>query len=109
MASGSPRYRPRARLRRLAAAALGLVLLSGLSVGHALWRRAEDARTLPARRALVRGLGFADLALSSSARWLRHPSQVEPTAPFADLPASWDPDPAGALIGPPEPLEEDAP
>ena len=53
------------------------------------------------RRAAVRSIGFADLVLSSSARWLRHPSQVELAAPFQDGPASFDVDPAGAVIGPP--------
>lgn len=53
------------------------------------------------RRAAVRSIGFADLALSSSARWLRHPSQVELAAPFQDGPASVDVDPAGSVIGPP--------
>ena len=51
--------------------------------------------------ALVTLLGVGDLALSSSARWLRHPSLAEPAAASADLLASLDVDPAGALLGPP--------
>lgn len=52
-------------------------------------------------RVMVRLLGTADMALSSSSRWLRHPSLSEPGAPFADAPAILDVDPAGAMIGPP--------
>ena len=53
---------------------------------------------------LVRLLGFPDLALSSSSRWLRHPSQAELGAAFADAPGSFDTDPAGAWVGPPRAL-----
>jgi len=90
---------------RLRALAFALALLGSTSLAVVLdasARRADDAEGLASRRALVHGLGFADLALNSGARWLRHPSQVERTAPFADLPAVPDTDPAGASIGPPE-------
>jgi|GEM_PF-757966 len=50
---------------------------------------------------VARLLGTADLALSTTSRWLRHPSQGEPGAPFADGPAVLDNDPAGALLGTP--------
>jgi len=88
------------RLRALAvtlalcAAAWGGVLVD------AARRRAQRAAE-PSHRAVVDVVGVADLALSSSARWLRHPSQTEPGAATADLPSSLDVDPAGALIGPP--------
>lgn len=52
-------------------------------------------------RAVVRLAGTADLALSSNARWLRHPSHVEPWAAVADQPATLDTEPAGAILGPP--------
>lgn len=61
---------------------------------HSLDRTAQS-------RVMVRLLGTADMALSSSSRWLRHPSLSEPGAPFADGPAILDVDPAGAMIGPP--------
>lgn len=50
---------------------------------------------------VVRISGLPDLALSSGARWLRTPSQVEPWAAVADVPASLDTEPAGAVVGPP--------
>lgn len=64
-------------------------------------RAARQGRT-PQVQSIVRLLGVADLALSSSSRWLRHPSITEPGAPFADSPAILDNDPAGAMIGPPD-------
>jgi len=54
-------------------------------------------------RSIVRIVGFADLALSSNARWLRHPSHAEPWAAVTDQPASLDTEPAGAILGPPRP------
>lgn len=55
-------------------------------------------------RRWVEATGLADLSLNSAVRWLRHPSQAEPAAPFSDGPASLDTDPAGAIVGPPRPL-----
>lgn len=66
-------------------------------------RRAAQKERAPQVQSVVRLLGVADLALSSSSRWLRHPSITEPGAPFADGPAILDNDPAGAMIGPPQP------
>ena len=88
---------PHPRTRRLVGALALLVAASLATLAHA-WTRTDD---VAARRAAVRAVGFADLALSSSARWIRHPSQVELAAPFQDGPASFDTDPAGAIVGPP--------
>ncbi|MEM6960745.1 MAG: hypothetical protein AAF550_03250 [Myxococcota bacterium] len=66
---------------------------TGLHAGH--------RRSLPRRQAAtstVRLLGLPDLALSSTSRWLRHPSLSEPSAPFSDGPATLDQDPAGGVI-----------
>lgn len=95
------RYVPRKRLRSLLAACLltSLLLLGVALDAHALRKR--QASRAESTRAVVSLLGFADLALSSGARWLRHPSQTEPGAAFADLPGALDIDPAGAAIGPP--------
>lgn len=94
---------PGRRVKRAAIACLCGVLLAGAIAVDASLRTARHASQTSSRRATVKTLGFADFALSSSARWLRHPSQVERMAPFQDLPASFDTDPAGALQGPPEP------
>jgi hypothetical protein len=86
----------------LVAALYGLVVL-GVSLDAGVRRQREIARRDQVR-AVVGLLGFGDLALSSGARWLRHPSQTEAGAAFADLPGALDIDPAGAAIGPPLPL-----
>jgi hypothetical protein len=81
---------------------------TGLLLAGVMWmlvdarfRRAAQETRHPEVQSVVRLLGVADLALSSSSRWLRHPSITEPGAPFADGPAILDNDPAGAVIGPP--------
>jgi hypothetical protein len=90
------------RARRLGLALLlALAALAGVLVDAARRREGADATRA---RAIVAATGLADLALSSSVRWLRHPSQAEPGAPFSDAPASLDVDPAGAWIGPPRPV-----
>lgn len=95
MIAAGPRTRVALAGALLAASALAAVLVD------ASWRRgARDARATRAE-ALVELTGLPDLALSSSSRWLRHPSLAEPGAAFSDLPASLDVEPAGALIGPP--------
>ena len=71
-------------------------------------RRAAREPSLEARLHLAAVLGGPDLALSSSSRWLRHPSLTEPTAPFTDGPAMLDVDPGGAFVAPRLP-PEDAP
>jgi hypothetical protein len=67
-------------------------------------RRGSDAPGRARRGALVRATGLADLALSSDARWLRHPSHTEPGAALSDAPGALDVDPAGAWISPPRPV-----
>lgn len=89
--------------RRLRALAVALALCAAALTGVLLdaSRRRVERASERSHRAVVDVVGVADLALSSSARWLRHPSQTEPGAATADLPSSLDVDPAGALIGPP--------
>lgn len=93
---------PRLRI----AAGVGLALIVALVgvLGDAARRRAARDRDDAVHAAVVETLGLPDLALSSSARWLRHPSQAEAGAAMSDLPSSLDVDPAGALIGPPRRL-----
>ena len=84
----------------LACAGLLLAGAVAMLVDAQVRRTAQQARQ-PKVQSVVRLLGVADLALSSSSRWLRHPSISEPGAPFADGPAILDNDPAGAAISPP--------
>lgn len=92
------------RIRWLAVVSIALVLALGSIALDASARRAAEQPARAARRALAARIGLADLALSSGARWLRHPSQVEPAAPLADAPGALDVDPAGAWVGVPRPI-----
>jgi len=83
-------------------ALLGALLLLGLTALDAQRRHADHAARARMHGVITQLLGSSDLALSSSSRWLRNPSQVEPAAASADAPAILDTDPAGALI-PPDP------
>lgn len=97
------------RIRALIAASIAIVVALGGSLYDAERRRAADGDGRALRAALASRIGLADLALSSGARWLRHPSQVEPAAAIADVPGALDVDPAGAWISPPrEVLREGA-
>jgi len=80
-----------------------ILLLSGVAwmLLDAAGRRAGHREHHSQVRAVVRLLGTADMVLSSSSRWLRHPSLSEPGAAFADGPAILDNDPAGAVMRPP--------
>ena len=94
------------RRARTAAVVALLALLAVLAiVADASRRRTE--RASERHDAVVALTGLPDLALSSSVRWLRHPSQAEPGAAASDLPASLDMDPAGAWIGPPRAIFEE--
>lgn len=89
------------RIRQAAVLVLVCVAVSTSVLVDAARRRHGVSRR--SAQAVVRVTGLPDLALSSTARWLRHPSQVEPWAAVADLPASLDTEPAGVVIGPPRP------
>lgn len=95
-------YRPGQRLLRaslVSAFMLTLVVALGIDASA---RQASSEAQRPEMLAVVQQLGFVDLALSSSARWLRTPSQSERSAPLTDAPLSFDTDPAGAVLGPVE-------
>ena len=89
------------RLAALASILVAIALALAAIVAHAASLRGERAAASERRARLAEGLGLADLALSSGARWLRHPSQVEPAAAIQDAPGALDVDPAGAWISPP--------
>jgi hypothetical protein len=85
---------------RAAIALFAALLAIAISISIDAARR-RAARDVTADRAVVALTGLPDLVLSSSSRWLRHPSQAEPGAASADVPSSLDVDPAGGWIGPP--------
>lgn len=89
-----------------------IAIFTALAAVIAMLADASRQRSQRDRRhdAIVALTGLPDLALSSSVRWLRHPSQSEPGAAASDVPGGLDVDPAGGMIGPPRAiyLEVDA-
>ena len=81
---------------RFTALALALLTL-GLATLAALFDAHTRATSMDSRAiaAFVRRTGSADLALSSTSRWLRHPSLAEPGAACQDGPPCIDTEPAG--------------
>lgn len=75
-----------------------VLLIVMLADAHRLRAAANAPDALRDRAAIVRLAGVTDLAVSSSSRWLRHPSVSEPGAAFSDAPAMFDADPAGAAV-----------
>ncbi len=55
---------------------------------------------LPAQQQLANKYGLTDLALSTEARYTRHPSLSDPMAPYMDHPGSIEHFPSGSFILP---------
>ena len=87
----------RRRRERALLALLGLAALAIGAIALDASARGRVAETLEMAR-ITRATGLSDLALSSSSRWLRHPSLAEPGAATWDAPLGLDVDPAGATI-----------
>lgn len=97
------------RIRMLIASSIVLAIALGGALADATRKRDADREGRALRASLATQVGWGDLALSSNARWLRNPSQVEPAAAVSDIPGGFDVDPAGAFIAPPrEVLREGA-
>jgi len=96
--------RPTATGRAVAIGALAVsatllvLLIAMLADAGRLRAAANTPGAVRDRAAIVRLAGVTDLAVSSSSRWLRHPSVSEPGAAFSDAPAMFDADPAGAAV-----------
>ena len=93
-------------MTRLAALGLVALLFALASLGVAVDARARRAAQDDASiAAFVRRTGSADLALSSTSRWLRHPSLAEPGAACQDGPPCIDTEPAGMAFDPARELQ----
>ncbi|MDG4476720.1 hypothetical protein [Thiovibrio frasassiensis] len=69
----------------------GALLLDGMS------RRNDENATLAQLEVLTSGLGLTDLAVSTEARYTRHPAVSDPMAPFMDHPGAIEHFPTGAF------------
>lgn len=82
---------------------LGLLLaLDGVLFVDALGRRKTEATTLVQLEMLTGALGLTDLAVSTEARYTRHPAVSDPMAPFMDHPGAIEHFPTGAFWRPPQ-------
>ncbi len=57
-------------------------------------------QNLPAQQLLTNTYGLSDLALSTEARYTRHPSLSDPMAPYMDHPGSIEHFPSGSFVLP---------
>lgn len=86
------------RLRAVSGALAALALAVLLAALHARTRTSGDPDAIDA---FVARTGSSELALSTTSRWLRHPSSAEPGAACQDQPPCLDTDPAGLAIAAP--------
>ncbi|RUM48164.1 MAG: hypothetical protein DSY80_00040 [Desulfocapsa sp.] len=64
-------------------------------------RQLQSLQTiLPAQQRLVKRYGLTDLALSSEARYTRHPAVTDPMAPYMDHPGAIEHFPSGSFVLP---------
>lgn len=85
---------------------LGLVLLfllaldGGLLIhGHRL--RVVQLKAMAQLAVATSAMGLTDLALSTEARYTRHPAASDPMAPFMDHPGAIEHFPSGSFWAPP--------
>ncbi|MBU2538266.1 MAG: hypothetical protein KKH22_07490 [Proteobacteria bacterium] len=78
-----------------------LLVLDGALLVDALSRRKVEATTLAQLEVLTGALGLTDLAVSTEARYTRHPAVSDPMAPFMDHPGAIEHFPSGAFWLPP--------
>jgi hypothetical protein len=63
-------------------------------------RNRQFVAILPSQQMLVSRLGLSDLALSTEARYTRHPAVTDPIAPFMDHPGAIEHFPSGSFLLP---------
>lgn len=73
----------------------GALLVDGIS------RRKAETTALARLEVLTGALGLTDLAVSTEARYTRHPAVSDPVAPFMDHPGAIEHFPSGAFWLPP--------
>ena len=82
----------------LVVAVADLVLYQGLQRRQSEWQ----TRLVDLRRT-VTALGLAELALTTEARYTRHPVSSDPLAPFMDHPGALEHFPSGSFFAPVRP------
>ena len=82
----------------MVAGALTTVLVLSLAIGE---RRQQYRSQWQEGRAAVRSFGLSDLALSTEARYTRHPAISDPLVPFMNMPGSFEHFPSGSFFASP--------
>ncbi|MFZ5775440.1 MAG: hypothetical protein ACOY3Z_08165 [Thermodesulfobacteriota bacterium] len=85
---------------RFAILLLLLLAVDGGLLLHGQRRRASEQAAMPRLVAAVSALGLTDLAVSTEARYTRHPAVSDPIAPFMDHPGAVEHFPSGSFFAP---------
>lgn len=70
--------------------------------GHSLYAIKQGRARIPLRRAVATVVGSSDLAINTAARYIRHVSLSDVSAPFQDCPGCLDYFPGAFSTNPPE-------
>ena len=82
---------------------IALIILSDLIIVSALQKKeAVFVANSGDMRLLVQELGLSDLAVTTEARYTRHPAVSDPVAPFMDHPGDIENFPSGSFLRPVE-------
>jgi hypothetical protein len=84
----------------LCLALLMLVTFGTVLIHSLIDKRRAYVSTWQETRKVVQVLGLADLAVSTEARYTRHPAQSDPLAPFMDHPGGLEHFPSGSFLAP---------
>ncbi len=80
---------------------VSLLLVDGCLFLLTVKETARHTTQLTSRQNLVASLGLTDLALTTEARYTRHPAVSDPMAPFMDHPGAIEHFPSGSFSRPP--------
>jgi hypothetical protein len=84
-------------------AVIGLLILGDLLIVSTLQKKEADfVANSGNMRLLVQELGLSDLAVTTEARYTRHPAVSDPVAPFMDHPGDIEHFPSGSFLRPVE-------
>lgn len=91
---------PIPRLRLAASVFLVLIMLLATLLAGIMEQRAKMLRSYDAAAKMVTLLGLTDLALTTEARYTRHPAVSDGVVPFMDHPGAMEHFPSGSFFAP---------
>lgn len=77
---------------------LGLLMIDGYLASETAKETKKHETRIDSKHNLVKTLGLTDLALTTEARYTRHPSISDPMAPFMDHPGAIEHFPSGSFF-----------